>query len=104
MTDPAVTADPSVPTLYVCHVDGRLPRLHPCAKADGALRAAGVGHTKVVYGKGQPFGIGTTGKRPDLAAVSGQEKLPVLVLPGGEAIAGSGAIIRWAKEQAPAST
>lgn len=95
-----VTSDVSTPTLYVCHVDDKLPKLHPCAKADAALTAAGVGHEKVVYGKGKPFGIGTKGTRDDLAAVSGQEKLPVLVLPGGEAIAGSKPIIAWAKSQA----
>ncbi|MCW2958154.1 MAG: hypothetical protein JWP18_957 [Solirubrobacterales bacterium] len=95
-----MTGDVSTPTLYVCQVDGRLPRLHPCAKADVALHEAGVGHEKIVYGAGRPFGIGTKGKRPDLEAVSGQEKLPVLVLPGGEAIAGSKEIIGWAKAQA----
>lgn len=94
------SADVTVPTLYVCHVDGKLPSLHPCAKSDKALTDAGVGHDKVVYGKGQPFGIGVKGKRPDLEAASGQEKLPVLVLPGGEAVNGSKAIIGWAKANA----
>lgn len=93
-----VTRDPAIPTLYVCHVD-KIPKLHPCAKADAALTQAGVRHEKVVYGKGQPFGIGVEGKRPDLKEVSGQEKLPVLVLPGGEAISGSKAIAAWAKRQ-----
>jgi hypothetical protein len=94
-----VTADVSTPTLYVCHVDMKMPKLHPCAKAETALAAAGVAHEKIVYGQGKPFGIGTKGTREDLAAVSGQEKLPVLVLPGGEAIAGSKPIIAWAKAQ-----
>lgn len=95
-----VTADPTTPTLYVCHIAGKGPKLHPCAKADAALTDAGVAHEMVVYGKGKPFGIGAKGTRPDLEAVSGQEKLPVLVLPGGEAIAGSKAIIGWARSQA----
>ena len=94
-----VTADVTVPTLYVCHVD-KIPKLHPCAKADAALTTASVGHEKVVYGKGQPFGIGVRGKRPDLEALSGQEKLPVLVLPGGETVSGSKAIATWAKANA----
>lgn len=93
-----VTADVTTPTLYVCHVD-KIPSLHPCGKADTALTQAGVGHEKIVYGKGQPFGIGVKGKRPDLLELSGQEKLPVLVLPGGEVISGSKSIIGWAKTQ-----
>lgn len=96
---PAVTSDVSVPTLYVCHMDQKMPSMHPCAKADAALTRAGVGHEKVVYGQGRPFGIGTKGTRADLAAVSGQEKLPVLVLPGGKAIAGSKPIVDWARAQ-----
>lgn len=94
-----ISADVTVPTLYVCHVD-KIPSLHPCAKADAALTDAGVQHEKVVYGTGQPFGIGVRGKRPDLEAVSGQEKLPVLVLPGGETVNGSKAITGWAKTNA----
>jgi hypothetical protein len=90
------TADVTTPTLYVCHVD-KMPKLHPCAKADAALTDAGIAHEKVVYGKGKPFGIGAKGTRPDLEAASGQEKLPVLVLPGGEAVAGSKKIIAWAR-------
>ena len=94
------TADVSTPTLYVCHVDMKMKQLHPCAKAETALNAAGVSHEKVIYGQGKPFGIGTKGTRADLEAASGQEKLPVLILPGGEAIAGSKPIIAWAKSQA----
>lgn len=101
MTPDTVTADVTTPTLYVCHVT-KAPKLHPCGKADAALTAAGVGHERIVYGKGKPFGIGAKGTRPDLQAVSGQEKLPVLVLPGGTAVSGSKAIIAWAKEQGTA--
>jgi glutathione S-transferase len=93
----AVTTEVTTPTLYVCHLETTMPRFHPCAKADAALAEAGVEHDRVVYGKGKPFGIGTKGTREDLAAVSGQEKLPVLVLPGGEVVAGSKAIVSWAK-------
>ena len=100
MNDVTVTADVTTPTLYVCHIDEGMPLIHPCAKAHKALNKAGVDHDKVVYGQGKPFGRGTEGTRPDLLEVSGQEKLPVLVLPGGEAIAGSKPIIQWAKTQA----
>jgi len=97
MSDSQVTADVTRPTLYVCHVDEGTPKLHPCAKSHFALEKAGIDHDKIVYGKGKPFGIGVKGTRPDLAEISGQEKLPVLVLPGGETLAGSKKIIGWAK-------
>ena len=99
MSEVTVTADVSVPTLYVCHIDEGMPLLHPCAKAHRALDKAGVEHDKIVYGQGKPFGKGTEGTRPDLLDVSGQEKLPVLVLPGGETLAGSKPIVKWAKSQ-----
>ena len=101
-THSTFTTDVTTPTLYVCHVDKSLMGLHPCSKADKALAEAGVGHEKVVYGAGKPFGLGTKGSRPDLAAASGQEKLPVLVVPGGEVIAGSKEIVSWARAQAEA--
>jgi len=98
-TENPVTGEASSPTLYVCHVDGAMPLLHPCAKADKALDKAGIKHEKIVYGQGKPFGRGTKGTRPDLKEVSGQEKLPVLVLPGGETVAGSKEIRKWAQSQ-----
>ncbi|MDO9410673.1 glutathione S-transferase N-terminal domain-containing protein [Patulibacter sp.] len=100
MADTLVTSDVTTPTLYVCHIDAKMPRLHPCAKAHAALEGAGIAHDKIVYGKGRPFGIGAAGTRGDLERVSGQEKLPVLVLPGGETVSGSGSIVRWAREHA----
>lgn len=100
MPEQPVTADVDTPTLYVCQLDGFLGKLHPCAKAHIALRDAGVAHEKIVYGPGRPFGIGTGGTRPDLQAASGQEKLPVLLLPGGESVSGSGAIVGWARAHA----
>ena len=87
------------PTLLVCHVDEKMASLHPCAKANKALKKSGIDFDKVVHAQGQPFGIGVEGKRPDLKELSGQEKLPVLQLPDGSAIAGSGEIIKWAKAQ-----
>lgn len=100
LSDVTVTADVSTPTLYVCHIDEGMPLFHPCAKANKALDKAGVAHEKVVYGQGKPFGRGTEGTRPDLLEVTGQEKLPVLILPGGHVETGSKSIIRWAKSQA----
>lgn len=100
MSTPTVTTDVTTPTLYVCHIDDGMPKFHPCGKARAALDEAGVGYERVVYGKGKPFGIGTKGSRPDLEAVSGQEKLPVLVVPGGEVVAGSKAVVAWARAHA----
>ena len=99
MSEVNVTADVSTPTLYVCHIDEGMPLFHPCAKAHKALDKAGVAHDKIVYGQGKPFGRGTEGTRPDIKELTGQEKLPVLVLPGGESVVGGKPIVNWAKAQ-----
>ncbi|MEA2346468.1 MAG: hypothetical protein QOG62_255 [Thermoleophilaceae bacterium] len=85
------------PTLLVCSVDEKAPLLHPCAKANKALKKAGVDFDKRVYDQGKPFGRGTEGTRPELKELSGQEMLPVLQLPDGSTVAGGGEIIKWAK-------
>jgi glutathione S-transferase len=90
-------------TLYVCHVDDRLPGgLHACRRAQDALRDAGHDFEKVVYGKGRPFGLFTKDLRPELKAMSGQEKLPVLKLADGSTVNGSSDIAAWATSNAPA--
>jgi glutathione S-transferase len=87
--------------LYVCHVKDLVPAaVHPCKKAADELRAAGHEFEKVVYGKGHPFGLFTDGHRPELKALSGQEKLPVLALADGSVVSGSGEIVAWAKANA----
>jgi len=91
---------PDKPTLHVCSVDEGGPKVHPCRKAHEALDAAGVDHDKKVFDKNRPMGLFTSGKRPALKAMSGQEKLPVLELPDGTTVNGGSAIIRWAKQQA----
>jgi glutathione S-transferase len=90
-------------TLYVCHIDDGGPPPHACKRAQRALREAGHDFEKVVFDKGRPFGLFTKGKRPELKAISGQEKLPVLQLRDGTTIDGSASIIAWAKANAPAS-
>src|SRR3954451_17632590 len=72
---------PSEPILYTCQFEDRFGSMHACAKAHRALVGAGVNHQSHVFGKGRPLALGTTGKRPDLKRISGQEKLPVLALP-----------------------
>jgi glutathione S-transferase len=94
---------PDKPTLHVCSIDTGGPSFHPCRKADEALAAAGIDHERSVFDKNRPFGLFTSGKRPALKAMSGQEKLPVLELPDGTTVNGGGAIVEWAQEHAVAS-
>jgi hypothetical protein len=89
-------------TLYVCHIDEGGPPPHACKRAQRALRDAGHDFEKVIAGRGIPFGLFTTGRRPALKEMSGQEKLPVLRIADGTTINGSGQIIAWAREHAPA--
>jgi hypothetical protein len=91
-------------TLYVCNVDQRGPKQHPCRRANEALKAAGHDFEKVVYAKGRPFGLFTTGRRPELKEMSGQEKLPVLQLPDGKTVNGGANIVAWAQANAPAAS
>src|ERR1700730_18472257 len=91
------------PKLYVCHIDDGGPPPHACRRAQRALRQHGHDFEKIVYAKGIPFGLFTKGRRPELKALSGQEKLPVLELPDGSFINGSAEIIAWAKAESPAA-
>jgi glutathione S-transferase len=88
-------------TLYVCHIDEGGPKPHACRRAQQALRDAGHDFEKNIFAKGIPFGLFTTGRRPELKAMSGQEKLPVLQLPDGKTINGGSNIVAWAKANAP---
>lgn len=87
--------------LYVCHIDDGGPAPHACRRAQRALRDAGHEFEKIVYGKGKLFGLFTTGTRPDLKEMSGQEKLPVLKLADGSTVSGSSNIVEWASSNAP---
>ena len=88
-------------TLYVCHIDGGGPPPHACKRAQKALRGAGHDFEKIVFARGRLFGLFTKGRRPELKAISGQEQLPVLMLPDGSTINGSARIIAWAAANAP---
>ena len=91
---------PGKPTLHVCHFDRGGTSLHACRRADDALRSAGIDFDRRVFGPNKPFGLFTGGSRPELKAMSGQEKLPVLELPDGSTVNGSGAIVEWARANA----
>jgi glutathione S-transferase len=91
------------PTLHVCHIAEGGPKVHPCRRAHEALEAAGIDHEVSVFDRNRPFGLFTSGRRPDLKALSGQEKLPVLELADGTTVNGGGAIVGWAKANAAAA-
>jgi hypothetical protein len=99
---PEIVTEPTKPTLYVCHIDGGGPPMHACKVAQDELEKAGVDFDKIVYARNRPFGLFTSGRRPELKAASGQEKLPALQLPDGEWVNGSGSIRTWARAQASA--
>ena len=82
-------------TLYVCHIDEGGPKPHACKRAQRALHSAGHDFEKIVFARGKLFGLFTKGRRPELKALSGQEQLPVLVLPDGSTVNGSASIIAW---------
>jgi hypothetical protein len=96
---------PVKPTLYTCHVGHGGPSFlpHGCRGAHEALDKAGIAHESVIFGQGRPFGVGTTGKRPDLKRISGQEKLPVLALPDGTTVNREKAIVAWAAQHKASS-
>jgi glutathione S-transferase len=98
---PDLQHPPAKPTLYTCHIGRGGPSFlpHGCRRAHEALDEAGVVYDSVIFGKGRPLAIGTTGKRPDLKRISGQEKLPVLALTDGTTVNGSDAIVAWARER-----
>ena len=92
---------PGTLKLYTCSLDEGGPKLHPCRKAHEALDEAGHSYTAEVFDKNRPMGLFTKGKRPQLEEMTGQEKLPVLELPDGSFVTGSGNIIDWAKTNTP---
>jgi hypothetical protein len=88
-------------TLLVCHMNEGGPPVHPCRLAHAALRKHGHEYKTEVLDRNHPFGLFTRGRRPELKRISGQEKLPVLMLPDGSTVNGWRGISRWARETAP---
>ena len=89
-------------TLFVCNIDDGGPPPHACKRTQRALRAARHDFDKIIAGRGIPFALFTTGRRPEIKELSGQEKLPVLRLLDGSTINGSANIIAWARDHPPA--
>ncbi|HYF25526.1 MAG TPA: glutathione S-transferase N-terminal domain-containing protein [Baekduia sp.] len=90
------------PTLYVCHGDDEGVRIHPCRRVQEALRARGIAYDKVIAGHGHPIPFLRKGSREELRAVTGDTRLPALVLPDGTVLTHSRAILAWAAAQAGA--
>ena len=98
-----------VPVLYTC-TDGKAlgglpgPIAHPCGKAARALDDAGHAYEwKKVKGGTLKFWTrpNRARDRAEIEKLSGQRAVPILVLDDGEVIAGSGAIVRWARDNRP---
>jgi glutathione S-transferase len=88
--------------LYTCGMKkhaGSLPLLaHACGAAAKALDDAGHAYDMEIVGgyKGLPW-TRRGGQRDEIASLTGQKDVPVLLLEDGTAIAGSGAIVEWAR-------
>ena len=87
------------PTLYVCHGDESGPSFHPCRRVQQAMRAKGIEYDKVIAGHGSPFPFRRKGSREELAAATGDQKLPTLKLADGTILKHSKAILRWVAQQ-----
>jgi glutathione S-transferase len=88
-----------IPTLFVCHGDDGGARIHPCRRAQEALRAAGIEYDKVVAAHGSPIPFLRKGSRDELRDATGATKLPALKLPDGAVITHSRAILSWIDQQ-----
>ena len=87
------------PTLYVCHGDEGGPRMHPCRRVQQAMHAKGIEYDKVIAGHGSPFPFLRRGSRDELAAATGDRKLPALKLLDGTVLTHSKAILGWVAQQ-----
>jgi glutathione S-transferase len=94
--------------LYTC-TDGKAlgglpaPIAHPCGRAARALDDCGH-HYELKMVKGGVLKFWTLPNRArdraEIEQLSGQRAVPILVLDSGEVLSGSGAIARWATENA----
>jgi glutathione S-transferase len=95
--------------LYTC-TDGKAlggllaPIAHPCGRAAKALDDAGHSYDwkKVKGGTLKFWTWPRRGQdRAEIERLTGQRAVPILVLDDGEVVVGSGAIVRWARENQP---
>ncbi len=84
--------------LYTCKGQKKSPRMHPCGRAAKALGDSGHDYAIEVV-EGVKFLPWTRrGKRARILELSGQEDVPLLVLGDQSVVAGSKAVVAWAKE------
>lgn len=86
--------------LYVCHGTWKpapRPGGHPCGTAYHALKDAGHDPEVIKAGGLAVPGLNRLGRRDEVAEVSGQRVVPVLVTDSGEVITESREIAAWAK-------
>jgi len=88
------------PILFVCHGDDGGPQMHPCRRVQEALRAAGIDYEKRIGGHGSPIPFLRRGSREAVRSATGDEKLPVMILPDGTVLTHSRAILSWVEQQA----
>jgi glutathione S-transferase len=88
----------TLPTLYVCHGDDHGPRVHPCRRAQEALRASGIAYEKIVAVHGSPIPFLRKGSRDELREATGDTKVPALRLPDGTVLTHSREILGWIKQ------
>jgi glutathione S-transferase len=96
--------------LYTCE-DGKAfgglpaPIAHPCGRAAKALDDAGHSYElkKVKGGTLKLWTWPARGRdRAEIEKLSGQRGVPILVLDDATVVTGSGEIVTWAREHAPA--
>jgi hypothetical protein len=82
------------------------PIAHPCGRAAKALDDAGHSY-ELRKVKGGTMKIWTwpsrARDRAEIEELSGQRGVPILVLDDGEVVTGSGQIVSWARDHAPAA-
>ena len=90
--------------LYVCRSGSSF--MHPCRDAGEALRNADYTFEtrQVTGGIAQPWTWPSRAKdRAEIKRLSGQRRVPILVLDGGEVITGGSNIIEWTPANPPSS-
>ena len=90
--------------LYTCPaktVGGSMPVIkHPCGEAAKALDEAGHAYEVETVGGFKNVPLSRRGRRDGIREMTGQEDVPVLALDDGTNVAGSKAIVDWARGNA----
>jgi hypothetical protein len=86
-------------TLFVCDLGEDGPKSHPCRIAATGLRNAGNNFELLILDRTGPGRTVAKGSRPELLAMTGQEKLPALrLIDQTTIIVGSKEIAAWAED------